>query len=169
MSNGDPPANIAVPVDLFRRLLPFMEQLGVENIPGLDRIAPSVNVGTPPRSLANELGRIAAPRNLFLRGKDLLTVEPDGELVLMKPARFVTWIAEFVTLYEGGQKLQRECGLSRELAGLVLESDIFKGCLRKLDAVHLVRLPEWRADGTCELLPGGYDAAVRICTVVTLD
>ncbi len=171
MSDNNP--DLPVSLDIVRQLAAFAEQQGLDipglsRIAGMERIAPTVNVGLPPRTFSVELGRIAAKKNLFLRGTDLLTVEENGDQRTMKPARFVTWIAEFVSLVEGGPKQQRECGMDQKTATVVLESDVFRGFIRKLSAVHSVRLPVLRETGTFELLPVGYDAESCIYTVETL-
>jgi hypothetical protein len=161
---------VTVPIALLQRLAPLAEQMGIEaDLPGITRIAPTIDVGMPIRTLALELGQLLSRQLLFVRGEDVVTVDAEtGDVRRMSPMRFCGWIEEFCAIRSSGRSQRTRDSLTREDAAQILEQDIFRGCLRPLEAVHTMRLPVLRADGSTVLLEPGYDAESKIYTVELL-
>lgn len=144
------------------------------DLPGMVRFAATVNIAQPIHNLALELGRLIANQRspkgqfIFLRESDRAVVtvdENNGDMQLMTPGRFVGWVEQFCAFTSAGRNRLRE-GLSRDDAGLVMDQDVFKDCLRPLKAVHKLRLPVLRQGELWELefLSAGYDSVSRIFT-----
>lgn len=123
---------------------------------------------------ARELGAILADAPIFRREDVVVTVEPHtGDMKLMTPERFLTWVADHAVIYEvrhqgkGAnavpQKLRKS--MPKTTAHAVLASDVFYYQIRQLVRVHSVRMPTKRADGRIQLLPEGYDAESKIFTL----
>lgn len=160
-------ASAQVPLDVLQRLQPMAEQLGI-SLPGVTRFAPKISVTQPIRGLALELGRLLARNNIFVKAGEVVSVdEKTGEVQRMTPRRFPAWAEEFCAFEAPGVRRVRD-SLAVDDASQILESDIFRGCLRPLEGVHLIRLPVRRADSGIEFLEPGYDAASRIFTAETL-
>ena len=159
-------ARATVPISFLQQLQPLLAQMGLPvDLPGMVRFAPTISMNMPIRSLALELGQSLSRTNIYVRGDDVVTVdEATGDVRRMTPGRFPGWCEEFVTFQGGGKSRMRD-SLSREDASQVLELDIFRGCLRKLRAVHLMRLPVRRKTGLIEFLEPGYDVESEIFTV----
>lgn len=105
---------------------------------------------------------LSAP--LYLYHDDYCTINPDGEITLMTPARFVTWVESHIA-FSRGKSLH---SMSSMMARQILEADVFRVQIRKLNAVSEVRLPVWRGEGdarTVELAPEGYDSSTGIYTL----
>ena len=152
----------------LKSLLPLLKQIEPPPIPGSDHVKPAFDAKMPIHRLAAALGSLAAWRHLFRQDRHVLTVEEaTGEQRPMRAARFVTWIAGSATLTSGN--LPHEVSLTREQAGLILESDAFQASLRPLRGTQRMRLPVLREDGRCELLAAGYDAPSQVFTAPALD
>lgn len=133
--------------------------------------------GTDNRDLsdfARELGAVMAEAPIFRREDVVVTVEPlTGELKLMTPERFLTWVSDYAVVYEiyetgrgdkrMSKKLRKTMPLS--MAKGVLAADSFYLQLRPIVRVNAVRMPLMRADGRVELLAEGYDAESGIFTL----
>lgn len=166
-------AHASVPLDVLQKLLPAAEQMGIE-LPGVSRFAPTIDVTQPIRQLSLEIGRLVArPRDekqgkhIFLKAGDVVTVDSEtGEVERMTARRFPAWAEEFAAFKAPGARRVRD-SLPVEDAAQILDTDIFRGCLRPLDAVHTMRLPVRRAESLfkIEFLEPGYDAESRIYTV----
>lgn len=155
---------MTLPEDVLEKLREPAAALGID-LPGISRIAPSIDLTMPMRHVALELGRIAAQQSMFLKGDFVTTVDPEtGEEKRMTARRFVGWCEEFVMFRAPGARRMRD-SLSVEDAAQILEQDIFLETLRPLDAVYTMRLPVQREDGTVEFLEPGYDARARVLTV----
>ena len=161
--------SVTVPVEMLQKLSAMAEQAGIE-LPGVTRFAPTIDVTIPLRMLALDLGRHLAQRNIFLKGHSIVTVDDTtGDEEPMTAARFVGWCEEFVAFKSSGRSQRLRDSLTREDATLILEQDVFRKCLRPLDAIHTMRLPVQRAAaGKIEFLEPGYDAESRIYTVDVL-
>ena len=128
---------------------------------------PEIDAGLPIAALAALLGRLVAEKDIFVRGTEIVTVDADtGKVRPMKSTRFCGWIEQYCTIKKGSRD---RSSFSRETAALILDQDSFLSYLRPLQAVHLVRLPVRRADGSIELLQRGYDVASQIFTAETLE
>ncbi len=168
---ADDGVSAQVPIEVLRQLLPAAEAMGL-SLPGVARFATSVDVTMPIRNLALELGRLCSVRNIFLKGRRIVTVdEKTGEEAAMTATRFVGWIEEFTSFKSGARSQRMRDSLTREDASLIIDQDIFRSCLRPLEAVHKMRLPVRRAPdadhlwaGKIEFLESGYDAQSRIFT-----
>lgn len=164
MSN-EPSAS--VPIHLLRQLAPAAEKLGIV-LEEASRFAPTVNVNLDIRALAIELGRLLAPRNIFLKGQDVVTVDAmTGAIKTMTAKRFPAWAEEYLKFISPASRSKRE-SLDPADAAQVLETDVFRTALRELEAVHGMRLPVKRTNGEVEFLEPGYDEASKIFTVETL-
>lgn len=159
---GENAAN--VPMAVLESMASAAERTGGA-APEITRIAPTVDVTRPIRALALELGRLLGGRNIFLRNEVVVTVDAaSGVVQAMDAKRFPAWVEEFCVFVAPGSRRVRD-SISVEDAGQVLVSDIFKGCLRELRAVNLIRLPVRREDGSVGWLEPGYDAESQIFTV----
>ena len=133
--------------------------------PGSDDL-PLIDATLQIGALAELCGRVLAEEDIFIRGAEIVTVSAKtGEIKPMRPARFCGWIEQHCAIKNGSRDRN---SLSRETAALILEQDNFLSQLRKLQAVHLVRLPVRRFDESVQLLEAGYDAESQIFTVETL-
>lgn len=157
-----------VSLEILQKLAPLAEGIGVE-LPSVSRVAPVVDLAQDVRALAWELGNQLKRQNIFLRGREVVTVDPEtGEMELMTAKRLVGWCEDYVQFRVPARSQRMRNSMSREDAELVLAQDIFRKALRPLRAVHTIRLPVVRADGVTEFLPVGYDAESEIFTVELL-
>lgn len=159
---SDAPADITLPYGLAAMLAPIAAQFGI-TLPGMGRIAPTIDAAQPMRALALEVGRLVSRQNIFLKGDEIVTVEADtGRMRRMTARRFSGWLEEFAAVKAGPR--QRRDSLAAEDTAQILETDIFRGCLRPLAAIHTMRLPVLRKSGAVEFLDAGYDAETGIFT-----
>lgn len=158
-----------VPLDVLQKLVPEAEKLGL-NIPGVARFAPSIDLTEPIRKIALDLGRLVAPRDIFLDSTGaVVTVDPaSGEKRVMTARRFPDWCEEWCAFRAPGARRARE-SMSVEDAAQILETDTFRRCLRPLRGVHLMRLPVRRRTGDYVFLDPGYDVESAIYTVETVS
>lgn len=126
------------------------------------RIEPDLNV------TAKRLGEIVARLDLFEMNGDQVFFDHAGEMRMMTPRRFATWINDSVVM---AAKFDKDSGtaipgmLGIEAASVVLESENFRRGVRRLNGVNKVRLPVIRDTGELEQLPFGYDDQTGIFTV----
>lgn len=170
-------ATVHVSLDFIQRLNEIASASGdpsiakaLEGLPGVARFAPTVDVGQPIQMLALELGRLISkarsPKGQFVFLKDdaIVTLdETTGKLSGLSAGRFMGWAEQFCAFKSSGRQSKRE-GLTRDDAAAVLEQDVFRDCLRRLRAVHTMRLPVTRANGDVEFLEPGYDSESGIFT-----
>mgnify|MGYP001553328244 CR=1 FL=1 len=139
---------------------------------------PSVELpGTGNRVLADfahDLGACLADVPLFRREDVLVTVDAStGEMKLMTPERFLSWVADHVIIFEdveigrGDKKatLRMHKTMPLTTAKGCLQADQFCSQMRPLVRVNTVRMPYMKADGAPVLLPEGYDAESQIFTL----
>lgn len=158
---------VSIPLEILQLLGPASEQLGI-SLPGVSRFAPEIDISQPVRTLALEFGRLLSVQSIFLKGGELVTVDQTtGEQRPMRAARFVGWVEEFVAIKNFEQRNARQ-SLTRELASLILDQDVFLQSIRPLRGIHTMRLPVRREEGKIEFLEKGYDVKSEIFTVDTL-
>lgn len=133
--------------------------------------------GTGNRDLAEfaaELGAVLAEAPIFRREDVIVTVEPTtGEMKLMTPERFLTWVSDHVVIYEvyetgkGEKRMEKKLRktMPKSTAQGVLASDAFYYQIRQLVRVNAVRMPVMRADKRVVLLPEGFDPESKIFTL----
>lgn len=123
---------------------------------------------------ARELGAVLADAPIFRREDVIVTVEPTtGDMKLMTPERFLTWVSDHVVIYEvfevgKGEKRQKgklRKTMPKTTAQGVLASDHFYYQIRKLVRVNSVRMPVMTPDGKVRLLSEGYDEETQIFTL----
>jgi len=157
---------VEVPLDILQQLSDSAEALGI-TLPGVVRMAPTIDPGQDIRMLAQEIGSLLAGRNIFLRGGVVGTVDEEtGEWEVMSPKRFTSWVEGFCKFLPNPRKARNS--ISMEDAVQILAADLFRSRLRPLDTIHKIRMPVVRKDGKIEFLEKGYDAESRIYTVETL-
>jgi hypothetical protein len=168
MSSGP---NVIVSAEIMQRLAPLAQQMGIAaDLPGLTRIAPTIDLGMPIRMLALELGQLLSRQLIFLHGGSVVTVDGEtGEKEPMKVTTFCGDVEEFCAIRVSGKSQRTRESLSREDAAMILDQKIFKASLRELRAVHLMRLPVQRENGKIEFLEPGYDEESKIYTVERLS
>ena len=137
------------------------------------RAVPVINLGKPIDDLARELGQVCCRQPLFILGGRLVTIcETTGEAKEMKPNRFCTWAAEFVTLGvkgRGGDEGFVKGSMKIDQARLILESDGFINQIRVCSGIKLVKEPIWDRDQKEPvLLEVGYDERTGIFQVDTV-
>jgi len=158
---------VEVPLDILQQLADHADSLGI-TLPGIVRLAPTVNPGQPIRALALELGSLLSARNIFLRSGVVGTVdESTGDWEVMTPKRFTSWIEDYCAFLPNPRKVRDS--LSMEDAVQILAADLFRSRLRPLEAIHKIRMPVVRKNGNIEFLAKGYDDESRIFTVETLE
>lgn len=129
--------------------------------------APVVRIGGDLRKLGRELGEIVRKLDLFDLNGDLIYFDHDGERRKMLPTRFRTWILEHVVIC---RRFEKDSGaaipdtLGQDEAVVVVESEVFRRSVRKLERINRVRLPVLREEAV-GWLPWGYDAASKTYTV----
>lgn len=135
------------------------------------RIEPDLNV------TSKRLGELIARLDLFSMNGDLVFFDHAGEMKVMSPKKFRTWISDHVITAEkfdknSGDPWARSLGIDE--AATVLESENFKRGVRPLKGVNHVRCPVVRESESnerellptgWELLPWGYDPETQIYTV----
>ncbi len=141
-------------------------------LPDEERMAPRLNVQLPDTALARALAQHLRNEPLFRRASSgaLITVSPAGEMEAMTPLRFVTWAEERVTFTKDTARGESVVSLSVEKAARILASDSFRGSLRPLRTVNLVRLPTWSDPERTgvKLMGAGYDEGTQSFTVDTV-
>lgn len=123
---------------------------------------------------AHELSSVLAEVEIFRREEILFTVDGvSGELRMMTPERFLTWIVDHAVIYEAKsykvgdnwelKKLPKT--MPTTTAKACLASDAFYLGVRPLTRVNLVRMPHKRRDGRIVLLGEGYDDESEVYTL----
>jgi hypothetical protein len=137
------------------------------------RESPMINLGKPIDDLARDLGQVCRKQSLFMFAGRLVTIcERTGEARDMKPNRFCTWAAEFVTLGvkgRGGDDAFVKGSMKVDQARLILEADGFIDQIRPCSGIELVKFPVWNEERTEPvLLENGYDERTGIFQLDTL-
>lgn len=156
--------NEPVPHPLLSSMASAAGRAGIP-VPEVSNFCETIILSKGIRAVALELGRLLSQRNIFLRNDVVVTVDAEtGAVAPMDARRFPTWAEEFCVFMAPGSRKLRD-SISVEDSSQVLCSDIFKGCLRPLRAVNLIRLPVRRKDNSVEWLEKGYDKESEIFTV----
>lgn len=161
-------ARVSIPADIAEKLRPLAEQMGL-SIPGMARYAPTIDVTQPIGALALEVGRHAAMHNMYLKSGAVITVDTStGETTAMTARAFPAWLEVTcgVSFKAPGARQKRD-SLVVEDGAQILETEIFRSCLRPLEAVHTMRLPVARAGElfSVDFLEAGYDKESKILTL----
>jgi hypothetical protein len=166
MNEGE---RVSLPLEILQKLMPAAAAAGIE-LPGMARFAPTIDVTQSISGVALEVGRLVAKQNIFLKSNEVVTVdEATGDIARMTARRFPAWLEQYAAFKAPGARQKRD-SLAVEDAGQILETDIFRSCLRPLTAVHTMRLPVQRKGElwALEFLSPGYDAETGIFTVELL-
>ena len=127
---------------------------------------PVVSTFRPLASVCLEVGQILHSAPIFRWGRDFVTVdEATGETEPMDVMRFRSWYQRYFHFESKHTDGVIVGTCQKDNASCILASDEVVTNVRPLVAVHPVRLPVWRGDGsdrTIELLPAGYDAPTGI-------
>lgn len=161
--------HVSLSLEVLQKLLPAAAELGLE-LPGMARFAPTIDITQSISAVALEVGRMIGRQNIFLQGDKVVTVdEQTGEKKTMSARRFPSYCEQFAAFKAPGARQKRD-SLAVEDAAQILETDIFRSCLRPLAAVHTMRLPVLRKGELWDIdfLPAGYDAESQIFTVELL-
>lgn len=172
--------NVHLPMEFLQQLRAMAAEGGgaavakaLDTLPGMARLAPTIDVGQNVQMLALELGRLIANQEspkgqqVFVRDGAVVTVDKrTGKIEGLSAGRFVGWVEQFCAFRSSGRSNRLRDSLTREDAALILEQDVFKDCLRPLTAVHMLRLPVARVgeEWSVEFLEAGYDVATGIFT-----
>ena len=156
--------------EMLAALRPMMEAQGIAP-PDVANLVPKVNLATPIRTLAAQLGQLLARCGLYrygptgqLRAKRLGKFEP------MTPVWFTGWVEEHVQVVKsyrgaGGGNYDAEVTMGKDVAAKLLEQEPLLRELPRLRAVIPVRVPVPRKNGPPELCKIGYDEEAEIyCT-----
>jgi hypothetical protein len=142
------------------------------DIGDLKPVIPAVNLNRAPSEIAHETGLNLKDSGLYVYGKELVTVDAQGNAELMDADRFRTWIDQFqLNFYkrrmvgEGDEKKLGppiKAGIKKDVATQILRSDDFVGHLPIIKRILPVRLPVWTKDEETgerrvRLLKYGYD------------
>lgn len=154
-------------------LSPAMRAAEVPVPPEAELLMPEVYLDADVMGVASHLSDLCRAEEIYRMDREVVTIdETTGRTEAMPPARFVTWIGERVKFYKLGKKGKTYESITEQTAKLVLLSDRFKRKLRRVTAVHTVKMPVWRrteGQRTVELLPPGYDAGSGVYTVQNPD
>ena len=153
---------------MLKMLQPVAASLGVDI--DADRIAPQVDITKPISHVARTLGQVLRRVNIFIQGDTIVTVdEITGDTKPMRADRFCSWVEEYVAIVKPKEDGMKATSMNTDMAGRVLVAGQFRAGLRKLAAVHSVRLPVWEEYGkTVRLLDAGYDERTQVYTVDAL-
>ena len=165
---------VQIPAEHAQMLSGEAERLGID-LPGVIRLAPTIDVTMPIRKLALELGRTLSLHNIFLQNDEVVTVDAEtGEMEVLNSKSFPAWAEEFCVFIAPGSRRVRD-SLSVDDAAQILSARIFKNCLRPLTAVHKMVLPVRRERkdelqlAPVEFLKPGYDQESGIFTVEEIE
>ncbi|MBL9115531.1 MAG: hypothetical protein JNJ83_11045 [Verrucomicrobiaceae bacterium] len=156
--------------EMLEALRPMMEAQGIAP-PDVVNLVPKVNLGTPIRTLASQLGQLLAKSGLYRYG-------PNGQLRAMRlgrfepmtPVWFTGWVERHVQVVKtyrgaGGGSYDAEVTMGKDVAAKLLEQEELLRELPRLRAVLPVRVPVPRKNGAPELCKIGYDEEAEIyCT-----
>ncbi len=119
---------------------------------------------------AAALGKQFADQALFLRNDEIVTLD-NGELRPVSAQTFRTFIERHVICYRKGKNGSFDVNTTMrdDEARGIMASPQFMEKLRRVRRLNSCRLPIFRADGTLELLPEGYDVESQTMTVSTVN
>lgn len=158
MSIAQPQEPISIPEDQF---LSFVHDRRPKvRLPGDNRLLSDVAV---------ELGRHLSDA-LFIHNGEVVEYQGDS-IHPVSAQQFRTLVEQHVTCYRirlmTDSNVRVGASLSEGDARGILASAQFREILRPLKTLNTVRLPVFRADGSLELLPEGYDVETATLTEVS--
>ena len=120
---------------------------------------------------AREIGKILAPKDIFVRGGLVFTVNDrkDG-LTPMSAETLRTWVEYYLVCFKvrrlGGteETIQFKRTITQTDAGGILASPQFMAELQQIERFNPIRVPVMRRDGNIDLLAEGYDAETKSFT-----
>lgn len=142
-------------------------------LPGDARMAPRISLHLTCYQLARTIAQHTRLEPLFqhIPSGNVVTVDTrTGEIRVMTPRRFTTWLEPLVTFTKLRRDSEMVASLHVETASVILHADVFLDALRPLKTVHSVRLPAWaNPERTAvKLMDPGYDEDTQSFTVDTL-
>jgi len=160
---GKLPPEVAAAI---RHLTPYLEKSGVAVPKDLTQAVPQIHLGDRVGELAHALAQHLRSSGLYRAGEELVTVdEGTGRFQIMKSARFVTWVDDYVSFFKVSNEAKKWMSLNRQKAEEVLASDAFRCKIPVLNGINPVKLPVRRRSGAVELLQPGYDEESGIFTL----
>lgn len=161
--NGKLPPEIA---EALGKFTPWLEAAGIPVPKELASVVPQIYLGDRVGILAEQLAQNLKGSGLYRAGEEYVTVdEGTGRFQLMRPARFVTWVDNWVTFWKQVQGEKKFVSINRHKAEEVLCSDAFRCKVPVLNGINPVKLPVRRRNGNLELLQPGYDPESGIFTL----
>ncbi len=146
---------------------------------------PAIQVDDPNvANIARAICENLPPYSIFRRGDSYLTLErlPEDEDGISRVEtrtfdknanRLRVYLGDRLEFRKGSGEKIRRVSLSKDLAGQLLESDVWRHRFPEIRLILHVRLPVWStgADGKrcITLTPAGYDARRRLYTAETLN
>lgn len=120
---------------------------------------------------AREIGKILAPKDIFVRGGLVFTVndQKDG-LTPMTPEILRTWIEDYLVLFKvrkltgTDETIQFKRTITQTDAAGILASPQFMAELQQIERFNPIRVPVMSRDGWIVLLPEGYDEGSKSFT-----
>lgn len=140
------------------------------------RQLPQINLDWPLKQIGRELGKLTLGSNLFRRGEQVITIDPEsGEVREMTSNRFCSYAEELCWPFKN--KTHNSFGpafsrFNKGLADLILSSDDFRNQTREVTAIYEPSLPAWQGEGsdkTIELIPRGYNPATKVYCAHSID
>ncbi|MDB4785729.1 hypothetical protein OAG70_00465 [bacterium] len=149
---------------------------------------PTVQLDQPVSKIAHEIGTILTPTTLFWFNTNFVTIGKErGEFELMTTDRFRTWVEKYLYVMKPNRAGYTAATMTRDMAGMIMASDLFREKIREVKSLNKVRLPAWRgssevkvnphgafwlepeSDFEIELLPPGYDERTKTYTMEEVE
>ncbi|NDE17338.1 hypothetical protein EBZ80_20645 [bacterium] len=118
----------------------------------------AIHDGRNVSDFAADLGRDLKGLNVFVKDRVVVEARGDGRLSVMDPARFCTWVEQYVSTCDV-ENLKKT--MSNQTAALVLQCEQFMGQLREVSLSLLCGSPAWGEDGSVRLVSTGYDQQTK--------
>jgi hypothetical protein len=152
--------------EAVKHLSSYMADAGVELPKDIADAVPQIYLGDRVGELAHALAQHLRHSGLYRAGEELVTVdEGTGRFQLMKSARFVSWVDDWVSFWKTSHGEKKFVSLNRQKAEEILASDAFRCKIPVINGINPVKLPVRRGDGSVVLLQPGYDAESGIFTL----
>jgi len=107
---------------------------------------------------AADLVREVKDKNIFLKGRYVVEAMPNGNLEPMDPARFCTWVEQYVATC--GVRDMRKT-MTQQTAIQVLKCPAFHAGLREVRRCLCSGSPAWDENMNLRFVSAGYDAATK--------
>ena len=149
---------------------------------------PTVQLDQPVSKIAHEIGTILTPAPLFWFNTNFVTIGKErGEFELMTTDRFRTWVEKYLYVMKPNRAGYTAATMTRDMASMIMASDLFREKIREVKSLNKVRLPAWRgssevkvdprqafwlepeSDFQIELLPPGYDERTKTYTMEEVE